>query len=746
MLISEYKTMVIRLYVFAFLMLCCTLPTNAQDSILRRPKIGLVLSGGGAKGFAHIGVLKVLEELGIPIDFIGGTSMGSIVGGLYAIGYSAKQLDSITRNTEWDELLTDRIARRNLSLIEKDEYVKFIVKFPIKEKRIALPSGMVAGENISRLFSRLCSSVAGDTDFTKFKIPFLCIATNIEKGEAVILTHGSLPQAMRASMAIPTIFTPEKINDEILLDGGLTNNFPAEEVKNMGADILIGVDVGYQSQKDIELNSMVKIMEQSIFMHSRERTMNNKALCKYLIVPDLKEFHATSFNRAELLLDRGEKAARSQYEQLKELAVYLKSFNEPVEPHILQPIPEFKIQNIEINGLKNVSEDFLYRKMQFEAPCIVKIADIDAFVELMFGTWFFQRITYDLVKEPDGYKLVFNVIEKKSNIFGVGLHFDSDLRSTLLLNTTFRNLLFSGSKISLDIAVGENPYFKALIYKNTSWNPKNYFLRRSKFMPDYGLQFQGHRLDVFEYNNSKAIASYHFSDLTTDLYMQSNISKNNCLGLGLLTDFNSLSGNIGENNNYAGDALYVNFRAFYTNDSYNEAFFPTRGTKVYAEIKYVQRLSVDAEKQISFFTASFRSNFIIPLSDNLSLNQTNTFGTTLGDSIPLSYRYYLGGEVNNNLRGIIPFTGLHFMQAPCLHTWVEGLNLQWEMWKDNLLTFKFTAGKAVSSRPDLLNTSNIYYGLGLSFGYRSPIGPIELTLMTSNRNNLSGFINIGYGF
>ena len=318
----------VNVLIFCILTFMCVFEIKAQTSVTKRPKVGLVLSGGGAKGLAHIGVIKVLEEAGIPIDYIGGTSMGSIVGGLYAIGYSSRQLDSIVRTIDWEEFLTDKVARRSLSMIEKDEEIKYLFAFPIREKKISLPSAIVEGQNISSMFSKLTSSVYNIKDFSQFPIPFLCMATDIEKGKPVVLKSGSLAAAMRASMAIPTVFSPEIIDGQEMLDGGLLNNFPVEEVKNMGADIIIGVDVGFRFYKKEEMNSMLKIMEQSIFMHSIESSQLSQKACNILITPRLAGYNASSFNKADSLIKRGEWAARQQFEKLRELAVYLRSFND----------------------------------------------------------------------------------------------------------------------------------------------------------------------------------------------------------------------------------------------------------------------------------------------------------------------------------------------------------------------------------------------------------------------------------
>ena len=207
----------------------------------QRKKVGLVLSGGGAKGVAHIGVLKVLEEAGIPIDYIAGTSMGSLVGALYAIGYDAHTMDSLVRRQDWTFLLSDKVYRYNLPFSEKEETEKYLVSVPIKNNReIKIPSGFISGQNIYNLFSDLTIGYHDSLDFKKLPIPFACVASNLVDGQEVIQDCGVLPLAMRASMAIPGAFAPVRKDGMVLVDGGISNNFPVDIAKAMGADIIIG--------------------------------------------------------------------------------------------------------------------------------------------------------------------------------------------------------------------------------------------------------------------------------------------------------------------------------------------------------------------------------------------------------------------------------------------------------------------------------------------------------------------------
>jgi len=290
--------------------------TPAQE-MPPRPRVGLAFSGGGAKGFAHIGVLKVLEELGLPIDCITGTSMGSVIGGLYAIGYTTDSLTALARRKDWPQFFNDAATRRDLPMEEKLWDGRYFATFPIRKGNVQLPGGLVAGQKISALLSRLTWSVHHLTDFRELPIPFACVATDLETGEAVTLDHGFLPEAIRASIAIPTVFTPVKLNNRLLVDGGLTRNLPAVDVRQLGADIVIGVDVGAPLSSEEKLNSFFSIIDQISSFRAAEINTVQRQSCDILITPELTGLTAGSFDRADTLIKRGEMAARRLLPRLR---------------------------------------------------------------------------------------------------------------------------------------------------------------------------------------------------------------------------------------------------------------------------------------------------------------------------------------------------------------------------------------------------------------------------------------------
>ena len=288
----------------------------------QRKKVGVVLSGGGAKGMAHIKALKVIEEAGIPIDYIAGTSMGAIVGGLYAIGYTTEQLDSMVRKQDWTFLLSDRIKRSAMSLTDRERSEKYTVSIPFtKTPKDAAAGGLMKGQNLANLFSDLTVGYHDSIDFNKMPIPFACVSENVVNGDEIVFHNGVLATAMRASMAIPGVFTPVRIDSMVLVDGGMKNNYPVNVAKAMGAEVIIGVDVQDKLRTANELNTAPDILLQIIDLTTQKNYEQNVAATDVYIKVNVKGYSAASFtpNALDTLTNRGEEAAQEKWSELLKL-------------------------------------------------------------------------------------------------------------------------------------------------------------------------------------------------------------------------------------------------------------------------------------------------------------------------------------------------------------------------------------------------------------------------------------------
>ena len=293
---------------------------NAQVSGKERPKLGLVLSGGGAKGFAHIGAIRVFEEAGLHFDYIGGTSMGSIIGGLYALNYHPDTMAKIVGRQNWNTLMADKIPRRFIPIEEKINADRFVATFPIKRRKLQMRQGLYNGQLIESLLAHYTSQSYKYDSFKDFPLPFICIGTDLEDGSSVLLDKGVFHKALRASMSIPSYFTPVHFNDRLLVDGGVVNNYPVRDVRAMGADVIVGVDVQTGLHHPEQLNSLVKIIDQVTAFYRMEANKLGVEQTDIYIKPELGNFDVMSFEYYDSIISLGEIAARKMLPQLKRLA------------------------------------------------------------------------------------------------------------------------------------------------------------------------------------------------------------------------------------------------------------------------------------------------------------------------------------------------------------------------------------------------------------------------------------------
>lgn len=701
-----------------------------------RPKVGLVLSGGGAKGLAHIGVLKVLEELGIPIDYIGGTSMGGIVGGLYAIGYDAESLEEIAYTENWDKLLSDNISRRELSMEEKEADDLYFISFPIEGRKLKLPSGLVAGHNISKKLTRLTSSIYYKEDFSNLPIPFLCVATDIENGVQVVLKEGNLAEAMRASMAIPTVFTPQEIDGKLLVDGGVINNFPVKEVKEMGADIIIGVNVGFRYYNKEELNSLIRIIEQAVFIHQNEENDSSRNMCDILIEPDLKDYNASSFNDVDSLITRGERAARMVYGQLKALADSMHKY--PQAHKIsgpLKEIPSIMVRSMEIEGLNNVSSKLVEGKIGYDFPVELTLDDIESAIDRLYSSQFFEKITYQLEPGNDGVILKLNVTERQGDFVKVGIHYDSEFKSLVLLNATLRNLLLKGSRFSFELGLGENPRVRTSYFVHTNWRPS----------VSIGLRTNFFYLDLYSYENDLRSLSFRYNEESAGLILKTDFEHNISTGVEMQFQNTYLRRKVGIVDYDLPRMFLMNYRGFLEVDTYNRSFFPTSGLKYTFEVKYSKtafNLNDFEDNNLAFMLKHHHAEKI---SKNFSILTHLRIGATFGDSIFIPNYYLVGGL--NEYQNLFPFTGLNLSQSVDSKAFTGEVEFQWNVYKNHYFIASGNLGKTSSSLENMFSTEDWFNGIGITYGFNSVIGPLKITLMKSNRNNkVIPFVNLGLWF
>ncbi|MDM8159689.1 patatin-like phospholipase family protein [Labilibaculum sp. K2S] len=713
----------------------------ATDSLpdKARPKIGLVLSGGGAKGFAHVGVLKIIDELGIPIDYIAGTSMGGLIGGFYAIGYSAVDIEKIILSQNWENLLSDNVSRKFVPIYEKKDFERYILSFPIKPKGIQLPSGIVGGQNVINLFERLTIEYHDQMDFNKLPIPFLCIATDLETGKAVVLDKGYLPLAMRASMAIPTFFSPVEIDGKLLADGGMINNFPVKELINMGADIIIGVDVqsGVKSKK--ELKSILDIMNQTVSLMALNNFKDNLKYCDIYIKPKIDEYTVGSFQDADSLIHRGEAIAQTFIPTLLDLKKKynlekkkLKAYVPPCDSST------YFIKDVEVNGLNEVSYSLLYGKLNLEMNSNVSLYKLQDGINRVYGSRYFDRVDFQMKGEEEK-TLIVNVKERTTKRFNVGLHYDSDNNAAVLLNTTFRNKLKSGSRLSFDLKLSESPRFK------TTYTIDN------GLRPGFNIEAEYNDSEVYAFKEGKKIASYDFNYMKFNFNVHSIFRESYSFGLGGKLEYYNINSEFRTLDllDTRDEDYYFTYYAFLNLDSHDKAYYPKTGMSLYGEYKLVTNngFNLDGMNRPAS-VAYLKFQKAISVSSAFTVYPKFYGRVVWGKNIPNFYMSYTGGIDQTDYFDIqMPFVGLERMEMASVNSFVFRADFQYELFRNNYLILKTNAGKLVEDVNNTLTQGEWIRGIGLTYSYNSLIGPIEFSLMYSDKKNgISNYVNLGFWF
>ncbi len=752
----------IRLLFFLFLTFLNLFPAIAQQT-LQRPKVGLVLSGGGAKGLAHIGVLRSMEKAGLTPDYITGTSMGSIVGGLYAIGYSADEIDSIVATVNWDEVLTNEIPLSNIAIEEKKYYGRYIAELPIEGVKVGLPKGLIEGQKLTELLTRLTRPAHGINDFHKLPIPYACVAADIATGLPVVLDNGFLPEAIRASMSIPTIFTPVEIDDKLLVDGGLVRNFPVEEVLEMGADIVIGVFVSSDLESKEKLDNLISVLSQAAFVTSAFDTRKQRTMVDIYVEPDLKEYHTASFDKAKEIVERGDDAGEEFYETFKHLADSLRQFGPLWEVKKLPLKEMYHISKISIEGNKRIPAKVITGRLRIKENSDLSIDEIEKQISLLYGTRHYQKVTYQILTDGDGggYELKVKVTEAPDGHLKLAVHYDSENDVGVNANLTYRDLILPSSRLVLEFDLAKDP--------RVDFNFLKYIGKRRNAGIIAGVFYQNAVVPYYEKNTKLGLLNAN----NTDLYItfQSMSSQKFTFGAKLLLEYSKLKPDIGD---FGKDIAKIKNRdfsgvLFFNYNSLDRQFYPKKGTDFYVSLKQV--FSVDNTVLISpndslpdsytpdidpFIAFEIRFNHLFKVSKWFSIIWQNSMAiTSLPDfNTNVNDFYFLGG-FNPRYKNISPFWGAQDKQYVAPNYFYTNLALQFEVFGSLYLTglinyidvqypMTYIANIAVDN---YLDGERRRFGYGFSIGYNSPFGPMIFSLASDpNESKVITNFSLGYWF
>ncbi len=691
-------------------------------------RVGLVLSGGGALGIAHIGVIEAIEEAGIRIDYITGTSMGSLVGGLYSIGYTSDQLAEMVLSNNFNELFTEKPSRKYISNYEKLYDDRTIATFPINEKRIDLPLGILSGHNVYTYLSRLTWHVHGIEEFTDFPIPFAAVATDLETGEARVFKSGYLPDALRASISIPSIFRPHEIDGKLYVDGGLIRNIPVEDVIEMGADYTIAVDVSSPLMTKDSLNTLASVLNQSIFFRIHDYSDNQRAMADYVVrMDELEQYTAADFNLAERFLEIGRKAGQEHLEKFKEIAARQMATPRPRdgvgEPEAL------RVNKVVIEGNSLFDDDFIRNQLEFIPGNRLSPSLIEDRVTKLYSSQYIDDVTYRMIPDSSSYTLQVNIDENNTDEFNVGLRYESGLQASILLEGNFQNLLHNGSLTRFEARLGDRRNFQAdHIY---------YGALGSDLALLTSLRYMSENVDWFA--SGRRVSRFQNEVIRTELSGANYLSTTNLIALGIRKDYIYQTNRINPEGIGASKKNYHSVFLRFIRDNLNRRSYPTYGRKFVAEGFYSDKLMFS---NISFSSFDFYYEGYYRVDDDLSLKNSVWAGYTTGRDLP--WEYWKTPNRFDSISGLIRFGGLERYEVSARNIQMVSAGFQLEPFFHRFFGLDIYAGRFLNNWN--LNTDNIEYGVSLSVGALTIIGPVKLIFSNSSLNDFMAELQIGYRF
>jgi len=702
----------------------------------QRPKIGLALSGGGARGAAHVGVLKVLEELHIPIDYIAGTSMGSIIAGLYASGMTPDEIQTALKTMDWEHIFSDKPPREDRSYRRKRDDDLYLVKAKpgYSDGEIKLPYGLIQGQKFDLALRELALPVSTVDDFDKLSIPFRAVASDIGTGEAVVLAKGDIALAMRASMAVPGAFAPAQIDGRTLVDGGITNNLPISVVRDMGADIVIAVDISTPLMKPDEVRNVIKITEQLTGIMTRTNTEQQIASLTdrdILIVPDLGDITSGDFKRAAEGIPIGRKAADAQRAQLARLSLPETEYQAHLAARVARPDTAPPIVHfVRIENNSSVSDGMIRDRLHLKEGEPLDRKKLEADIATVYGLELFQNVNYDIVEENGQTGIVVDA-EARSwgpNYLQFGLELTSDSRgeNTFNLGMAYQRMAINslGGELRGALQFGAEPLIGGEWYQPLD-NLSRYFITPKV---TYGKQ----NINVYN-GDGDALAEYTVTKLEGDFAVGREVS---VYGEGRI-GYRIRTGEIDLNTGIPGlpetefDTGEVYARA--SIDRLDDFNWPSRGTRGYVEYATARE---DLASDTDFDQAAGRIAHFSTFGQN-TLGVLGQVYTTVDGSAPVQERYRLGGFLRlsgydtNSLSGqqmasLALVAYRRYTPLPIL-SWYIGGSLEYGgVWEDR----------------DDIGSDGIAAG-SLFVGADTPIGPIYIGYGHAEQGRDAAFFYLG---
>ena len=718
-------------------------------------KVGLVLSGGGAKGMAHIGALKVIEESGVRIDYIGGTSTGAIIGGLHAVGYSAVQIDSIFKEINFSELIQDDLPRSTKTFFEKYESERYALTLPFQDFKISLPSSISKGQNMYDLFSKLTLHVSDIEDFNELPIPFFCIATNIESGKETILNKGYLPRAVAASSALPTLFNPVKLGDSIFIDGGITNNYPIDRVRAMGADVIIGIDVQASLKTRENLKSVIEILGQINNYETIELMKEKRNKTDIYIHPNINDYTVVSFDEKNEIIQVGSKEALLFKNELIALAAQQKRHLK--EEVVFYTNDSLFITEVEIQGNNRYTRSYILGKLKLIIPSKTTYKNFSEGINNLSATENFRKINFRFIKDEKGkliIKLDLTESENKTSL-RLALHYDDLYKTAALINFTRKRLFTNNDITSFDFIVGDNLRynFDYFIDKGYYWSigfNSNY----NDFNENVSIHFINSNEAVPNDNTINSL-NFEYGELTNQLFLQTFFKKTYLLGVGMEQKWKEyLSKTIGidENNEprtVFDNTNYLSAFGYMTFDSFDNKFFPTKGFYLRGDFNFYFYANGTNKNFNEFSIIKTQIGYAQTIFKNFSALLEAAVGVKIGGDETKSFDFFVGGYGYKESSNLVPLYGYKDLSLRG-NTYLKAtITLDYNIYKKGHINI---AANIANVGDDLFDTKQWidgidYSGYAFGLGWDTFLGPIEAKYSYSPEiEDSAWYVSIGYRF
>lgn len=696
-------------------LLCCAaalLPAQERS----RPKVGLVLAGGGALGFAHIGVLKVIDSLGIPVDVAAGTSFGGLMTGLYAIGYDGDSLDALVSSIPWNDMFSDKPKRSELPYAEKFYTGRYHLTLPLNGFTPEPPGGAIAGQKISLLLSRLTRDYAHISDFDSLPIPYRCVAVDLVSGNQVVMRSGPMARAMRATMSIPTVFTPVRVGDSVLVDGGLLNNYPVDAVRAMGAEIVIGVDLDGGRFVPSDDRNMFKVLERSAAI-PRYQTLEEQVRHTTLFLPvPLGDFSIADFDSAKIpaIIGRGYETALVHLDTLAGLKRYLDSFG--TEPRRTFPGHERvqrTITGVKIAGNEKLETDFLRQLLSFPPGTHFSAEAVEQRITDLYALGYFETITYTTRRDgEDGTVVQVNVKERPFRDLNIGLRYDDYSKLVGIAGIRSTNLFLAGARLESELEF-------AGLWR--SWVRVSY-PSRSLDMPIYPFaEFRNHALP-FILDLGGANVGFEDRSLSGAVGIGSYIGKSGTLEVKFVSEFlQTVSTTITTVPPLTSTLRY--FAATLDVDRLDNIFVPTEGTRISASAEWSPDFIPTDDRYLKVKADVMQ---VLPLGARHAVTVGGSY-YRIYDGAPLAKQFFFGGPRSFMGADYSAISGTQFMVARGEYRY-------------EITSSIFAHGIVnLMADPDILNPlattrQRVYTGAGAGILWNTIIGLFELDLAWGERS------------